>query len=34
VFGSVVVIAVAFQNVFHTEMHQTDVFLFFKKNYF
>jgi hypothetical protein len=31
VFGSVVVVAVAFQNVFHTEMHQTDVFLFFKK---
>jgi hypothetical protein len=30
-FGSVV--AAAFQSVFHAEMHQNDVFLFFK-NYF
>jgi hypothetical protein len=28
-FGSVVVIAVAFQNVFHAEMHQNDFFSFF-----
>jgi len=27
------VVAVAFQSVFHAEMHQNDVFLFFK-NYF
>jgi hypothetical protein len=27
------VITVAFQNVFHTEMYQNDIFLFFK-NYF
>jgi hypothetical protein len=31
-FGSVVV-AVAFQIIFHAEMHVSDVFLFFK-NYF
>jgi hypothetical protein len=30
-FGSAVV--VNFQNVFHAEMHQNDIFLFFK-NYF
>jgi hypothetical protein len=31
-FGSVV--AVAFQSVFRAEMHQNDVFLFFKKSLF
>jgi hypothetical protein len=32
-FGSVVMVAVAFQIIFRTEMHANDVF-FFKKNYF
>ena len=32
-FGSVVVVVVAFQSVFRAEMHQNDVFLFLK-NYF
>ena len=32
-FGSVVMVAVAFQIIFRTEMHANDVFLFFK-NYF
>jgi hypothetical protein len=31
-FGSVVVIAVAFQNVFHAEMHQNDFFFIFLKS--
>ena len=30
-FGSVVVIAVAFQNVFHAEMQQNDIFFNFFK---
>jgi hypothetical protein len=31
-FGSVV--AVAFQSVFHAEMHQNNIFFLFFKNYF
>jgi len=27
------VVAVAFQSVFHAEMHQNDVFLFFKNHF-
>jgi len=32
VFGIVVVVAVAFQNIFYSEKHQNNIFLF--KNYF
>jgi hypothetical protein len=33
VFGSVVVVAIVFQSVFHLEMYQNNIFLFLK-NYF
>jgi hypothetical protein len=33
-FGSVVVVAVAFQCVFHAEMHKNDVFFIFLKLFF
>jgi hypothetical protein len=33
VFGSMVVVTVVFQNVFHSEMYQNNIFLFLK-NYF
>jgi hypothetical protein len=33
VFRSVVVVAVVFQSVFHSEMYQNNIFLFLK-NYF
>jgi hypothetical protein len=30
----VVVVVVAFQNVFHLEIHQNNIFFYFLKNYF